>query len=109
MHQRKTNKRDTVSVFQELKPGDYVVLNWRAVCGNCRACLRGRPQYCFATHNASQRMRLEDGTEHTVTVLHDGYDLGGKKFKSLSAVAKAITGTNWNGFRFFALGTGRKG
>lgn len=37
------------------------------------------------------------------------YDLGGKKFKSLSAVAKAITGTSWNGFRFFALGTGRKG
>lgn len=48
------------------------------------------------------------GTEYTVTVLADGYDLAGKKFKSLSAVAKAITGTSWNGFRFFALGTGRK-
>ena len=45
------------------QPGDFVILNWRAVCGNCRACLRGQPQYCFATHNASQRMRLEDGTE----------------------------------------------
>ena len=54
-------------------------------------------------------VREWSGTEHTVTVLADGYDLGGKKFKSLSAVAKAITGTNWNGFRFFALGTGRKG
>jgi S-(hydroxymethyl)mycothiol dehydrogenase len=43
-------------------PGDYVVLNWRAVCGRCRACLRGRPWYCFATHNASQRMTLADGT-----------------------------------------------
>src|SRR6058998_3983799 len=43
-------------------PGDYVVLNWRAVCGRCRACLRGRPWYCFATHNASQKMTLEDGT-----------------------------------------------
>ena len=43
-------------------PGDYVVLNWRAVCGQCRACLRGRPQYCFATHNATQKMTLEDGT-----------------------------------------------
>jgi len=43
-------------------PGDYVVLNWRAVCGQCRACLRGRPQYCFATHNATQTMTLGDGT-----------------------------------------------
>jgi S-(hydroxymethyl)mycothiol dehydrogenase len=44
-------------------PGDFVVLNWRAVCGQCRACLRGRPWYCFATHNASQKMTLGDGTE----------------------------------------------
>jgi S-(hydroxymethyl)mycothiol dehydrogenase len=44
-------------------PGDFVVLNWRAVCGQCRACLRGRPWYCFATHNASQKMTLADGTE----------------------------------------------
>ncbi|MFC4586563.1 S-(hydroxymethyl)mycothiol dehydrogenase [Sphaerisporangium corydalis] len=43
-------------------PGDYVILNWRAVCGNCRACLRGRPWYCFATHNAAQKMTLADGT-----------------------------------------------
>jgi S-(hydroxymethyl)mycothiol dehydrogenase len=43
-------------------PGDFVVLNWRAVCGECRACLRGRPQYCFNTHNATQKMTLEDGT-----------------------------------------------
>jgi S-(hydroxymethyl)mycothiol dehydrogenase len=43
--------------------GDYVVLNWRAVCGTCRACRRGRPWYCFATHNAVQKMTLEDGTE----------------------------------------------
>ncbi|MGY4098758.1 S-(hydroxymethyl)mycothiol dehydrogenase [Nocardia sp. R16R-3T] len=45
--------------------GDFVVLNWRAVCGSCRACRRGRPQYCFDTYNASQRMTLEDGTELT--------------------------------------------
>ena len=44
-------------------PGDFVVLNWRAVCGNCRACDRGQPWYCFATHNAAQKMTLEDGTE----------------------------------------------
>jgi S-(hydroxymethyl)mycothiol dehydrogenase len=43
-------------------PGDFVVLNWRAVCGQCRACLRGRPWYCFNTHNATQKMTLADGT-----------------------------------------------
>jgi len=42
--------------------GDFVVLNWRAVCGQCRSCRRGRPQYCFATHNATQKMTLADGT-----------------------------------------------
>src|ERR687891_2746643 len=47
----------------EVAPGDFVVLNWRAVCGNCRACNRGEPWYCFATFNATQRMTLEDGTE----------------------------------------------
>ncbi|MBC3841755.1 S-(hydroxymethyl)mycothiol dehydrogenase [Streptacidiphilus sp. 4-A2] len=47
----------------EVSPGDFVILNWRAVCGQCRACRRGRPQYCFNTHNAKQRMTLEDGTE----------------------------------------------
>src|SRR5215813_876228 len=45
-----------------IAPGDFVVLNWRAVCGECRACRRGRPQYCFNTHNATQKMTLEDGT-----------------------------------------------
>ncbi|MEU3229322.1 S-(hydroxymethyl)mycothiol dehydrogenase [Nocardiopsis alba] len=49
----------------EIVPGDHVVLNWRAVCGHCRACRRGRPQYCFDTHNAEQSMTLEDGTELT--------------------------------------------
>ncbi|MER7767371.1 S-(hydroxymethyl)mycothiol dehydrogenase [Kitasatospora sp. NPDC096140] len=47
----------------EVAPGDFVVLNWRAVCGQCRACRRGRPQYCFDTHNAEQKMTLLDGTE----------------------------------------------
>lgn len=45
----------------EVAPGDFVVLNWRAVCAECRACRRGRPWYCFATHNATQKMTL-DGT-----------------------------------------------
>ncbi|WP_116045865.1 S-(hydroxymethyl)mycothiol dehydrogenase [Amycolatopsis palatopharyngis] len=48
-----------------VRPGDFVVLNWRAVCGQCRACKRGRPQYCFDTFNATQRMTLTDGTELT--------------------------------------------
>ncbi len=43
-------------------PGDFVVLNWRAVCGNCRSCRRGRPHRCFATFNATQKMTLADGT-----------------------------------------------
>jgi S-(hydroxymethyl)mycothiol dehydrogenase len=43
--------------------GDFVILNWRAVCGSCRSCLRGRPWYCFSTYNASQKMTLTDGTE----------------------------------------------
>jgi S-(hydroxymethyl)mycothiol dehydrogenase len=42
----------------DVAPGDFVILNWRAVCGACRACLRGRPQYCFDTHNAKQKMTL---------------------------------------------------
>lgn len=48
-----------------VKEGDFVVLNWRAVCGECRACRKGEPQYCFSTHNASARMTLSDGTELT--------------------------------------------
>ncbi|MFG2122777.1 S-(hydroxymethyl)mycothiol dehydrogenase [Streptomyces sp. NPDC048710] len=49
----------------DVAPGDFVVLNWRAVCGKCRSCRRGRPWYCFATHNATQSMTLSDGTELT--------------------------------------------
>ncbi|WP_053736574.1 S-(hydroxymethyl)mycothiol dehydrogenase [Nocardia sp. NRRL S-836] len=47
----------------DLAPGDFVVLNWRAVCGTCRACRRGKPWYCFSTFNASQPMTLTDGTK----------------------------------------------
>jgi len=46
----------------DVGPGDFVILNWRAVCGQCRSCRRGRPWYCFSTHNATQKMTLEDGT-----------------------------------------------
>ncbi|WP_112263215.1 S-(hydroxymethyl)mycothiol dehydrogenase [Lentzea terrae] len=47
----------------DLAPGDFVVLNWRAVCGTCRACRRGKPWYCFSTFNAAQPMTLADGTK----------------------------------------------
>jgi S-(hydroxymethyl)mycothiol dehydrogenase len=56
---------EVVSVGPEvhaLQPGAFVILNWRAVCGTCRACRKGRPQYCFATFNATQPMTLKDGT-----------------------------------------------
>ncbi|HET6775263.1 MAG TPA: S-(hydroxymethyl)mycothiol dehydrogenase [Acidimicrobiales bacterium] len=47
----------------DVEPGQFVVLNWRAVCGQCRACRKGRPHLCFATHNAARKMTLTDGTE----------------------------------------------
>jgi S-(hydroxymethyl)mycothiol dehydrogenase len=47
---------------RNVAPGDFVVLNWRAVCGTCRSCRKGKPQYCFATFNATQKMTLADGT-----------------------------------------------
>jgi S-(hydroxymethyl)mycothiol dehydrogenase len=45
-----------------LTEGDYVVLAWRAPCGDCRSCRRGRPWYCFDSRNAAQPMTLADGT-----------------------------------------------
>ena len=47
----------------DVAPGDFVILNWRAVCGRCRSCLRGRAHLCFNTRNATQKMTLTDGTE----------------------------------------------
>jgi S-(hydroxymethyl)mycothiol dehydrogenase len=49
----------------EVAPGDFVILNWRAVCGQCRACRKGKHEYCFSTHNATQKMTLENGQELT--------------------------------------------
>src|SRR5947208_12016502 len=45
----------------DLEPGDFVILNWRAVCGECRACRKGKPWYCLGTHNAHQKLSLSDG------------------------------------------------
>src|SRR6478735_4863796 len=68
----------------DVAPGDFVVLNWRAVCGECRACRRGRPWYCFATHNATQKMTLADGTE-----LSPALGIGAFADKTLVAAGQA--------------------
>ena len=66
-----------------VEPGDFVILNWRAVCGECRACRRGEPWYCFATHNATQKMTLEDGT-----VLSPALGIGAFADKTLVAAGQ---------------------
>jgi len=67
----------------EVAVGDFVVLNWRAVCGQCRSCRRGRPWYCFSTHNASQKMTL-DGQE-----LSPALGIGAFAEKTLAAAGQA--------------------
>src|SRR5487761_318228 len=67
----------------DVAPGDFVILNWRAVCGQCRACSRGRPWYCFATHNARQKMTLADGT-----VLSPALGIGAFAEKTLVAAGQ---------------------
>jgi S-(hydroxymethyl)mycothiol dehydrogenase len=68
----------------EVAPGDFVILNWRAVCGECRSCRRGRPQYCFNTHNATRKMTLADGTE-----LSPALGIGAFADKTLVAAGQA--------------------
>jgi S-(hydroxymethyl)mycothiol dehydrogenase len=67
----------------DVAPGDFVILNWRAVCGQCRACRRGRPWYCFNTHNATQKMTLADGT-----VLSPALGIGAFAEKTLVAAGQ---------------------
>ena len=66
-------------------PGDYVVLAWRAPCGTCRSCLRGRPWYCFDSANAAQPMTLEDGTTLTAAL-----GIGAFAQKTLVAAGQAV-------------------
>jgi S-(hydroxymethyl)mycothiol dehydrogenase len=66
-------------------PGDYVVLAWRAPCGSCRSCRRGRPWYCFDSRNATQPMTLTDGT-----VLSPALGIGAFVEKTLVAAAQAV-------------------
>jgi S-(hydroxymethyl)mycothiol dehydrogenase len=68
-------------------PGDFVILNWRAVCGNCRACNRGEPWYCFATHNATQKMTLAEG-DGAGTALTPALGIGAFAEKTLVAAGQ---------------------
>jgi S-(hydroxymethyl)mycothiol dehydrogenase len=68
---------------KDLAAGDFVVLNWRAVCGTCRSCKRGRPHLCFSTHNATQKMTLTDGT-----VLSPALGIGAFAEKTLVAAGQ---------------------
>jgi S-(hydroxymethyl)mycothiol dehydrogenase len=66
-------------------PGDYVIVAWRAPCGTCRACRRGRPWYCFDSRNATQPMTLADGT-----VLSPALGIGAFADKTLVAAAQCV-------------------
>src|SRR5918912_4436135 len=66
-------------------PGDFVILAWRAPCGTCRSCLRGRPWYCFASRNAAQPMTLADGTP-----LSPALGIGAFVDKTLVAAGQAV-------------------
>jgi S-(hydroxymethyl)mycothiol dehydrogenase len=68
-----------------LAPGDYVVLAWRAPCGQCRSCRRGRPWYCFDSANAAQPMTLPDGTR-----LAPALGIGAFVEKTLVAARQAV-------------------
>ncbi|WP_141012569.1 S-(hydroxymethyl)mycothiol dehydrogenase [Nocardioides sambongensis] len=71
----------------DVAPGDFVVLNWRAVCGECRACKRGEPKYCFATHNATQKMTLAEGPD-AGTELSPALGIGAFAEKTLVAAGQ---------------------
>jgi S-(hydroxymethyl)mycothiol dehydrogenase len=68
-------------------PGDFVILNWRAVCGDCRACRRGEPWYCFATHNATQKMTIAEGPD-AGTELSPALGIGAFAEKTLVAAGQ---------------------
>ncbi|MEV0373794.1 S-(hydroxymethyl)mycothiol dehydrogenase [Streptomyces sp. NPDC050636] len=69
----------------DLAPGDYVVLAWRAPCGQCRSCHRGRPWYCFDSRNAGRPMTLLDGTPLTAAL-----GIGAFAEKTLVAAGQAV-------------------
>ena len=72
----------------EVEPGDFVVLNWRAVCGQCRACAKGKPWYCFDTHNATRKMTLAEGDPMAGTELSPALGIGAFIEKTLVAAGQ---------------------
>ena len=71
------------SAVSHVEVGDFVILNWRAVCGECRACKKGEPKYCFNTHNASAKMTLADGDKDAGTELTPALGIGSFAEKTL--------------------------
>ena len=65
-------------------PGDSVVIAWRAPCGTCRSCAKGRPWYCFDSANATQKMTL-DGV-----ALSPALGIGAFAEKTLVAAAQCV-------------------
>jgi S-(hydroxymethyl)mycothiol dehydrogenase len=68
-----------------LEPGDHVVLAWRAPCGRCRSCVRGRPWYCFASRTAIGTATLQDGTPLTAAL-----GIGAFAARALVAAGQAV-------------------
>ncbi len=66
-------------------PGDFVIIAWRAPCGTCRSCRRGRPWYCFDSQNAAQKMTLDDGT-----VLSPALGIGAFAERTLVAAGQCV-------------------
>src|SRR6195952_691041 len=94
----------------DVAPGDFVVLNWRAVCGDCRACNRGEPWYCFNTHNATQKMTLEDGTELSPALGIGASAVGLRGCGVMAGIGAAInTGNVGRGMSVAVIGCGGVG
>ena len=68
-----------------LRPGDQVVLAWRAPCGRCRSCARGRPWHCFDSRTATRTPALQDGTPLTTAL-----GIGGFAGLALVAAGQAV-------------------
>ena len=89
----------------EVTPGDFVILNWRAVCGQCRACLKGKPWYCCATHNAKQKMTIASG-EGAGTELSPALGIGAFIEKTLVAAGQCTKVTEADAAAVGLLGCG---
>ena len=68
-----------------------------------RNVTRSRTGYDAMPIVGTRLLREWQGVEHTVTVLTEGYEWQGRPYRSLSAIARAITGTRWNGLVFFGI------